>query len=80
MLMFFYQGQNSVEIGPVVTEKIVKFSYVNDIWPRSRNDLNLQYSHIFIKQISHRLQSFLKNPIPSLFPSEKPKIQILTLP
>ena len=33
-------------------EKKVKFSYVNDIDPRSRNDLELQYSHIFIKSIS----------------------------
>ena len=29
------------------------FSYVNDLGPRSRNDLDLQYSHIFIKSISY---------------------------
>ena len=31
------------------SEKIqFEFLYVNDLWPRSRNDLDLQYSHIFI--------------------------------
>ena len=33
-----------VENGPVVSEKSrLKFSYVNDIEPRSRNDIDLQY-------------------------------------
>ena len=36
--------QNLVKNGPVV-------SNVNDLGPRSRNDLDLQYSHIFIKSI-----------------------------
>ena len=31
-----------------------QFSNVNDLGPRSRNDLDLQYSHIFINSISLR--------------------------
>ena len=49
--------QNLVKNGPVVSEKS-KFQFsnvnVNDLGPRSRNDLDLQYSHIFIKSISLR--------------------------
>ena len=41
--------QNLVQIGTVVSEKIqFEFLYVYDLGPRSRNDLDLQYSHIFI--------------------------------
>ena len=41
--------QNLVQIGTVVSEKIqFEFLYVHDLGPRSRNDLDLQYSHIFI--------------------------------
>ena len=37
----------------VVSEKIrFEFLYVHDLWPRSRNDLDLQYSHTFIKSFS----------------------------
>ena len=44
--------QNLVQIGTVVSEKILyEFLYVHDVWPRSRNDLDLQYSHIFIYPI-----------------------------
>ena len=44
--------QNLVKIGTVVSEKIqFEFLYVHDLGPRSRNDLNLQYSHIFIYSI-----------------------------
>ena len=33
--------------------------YVNDIWPRSRNDIDLQYSHTFINSIGClHLQTF----------------------
>ena len=33
----------------IVSEKIqFEFLYVHDLGPRSRNDLDLQYSHIFI--------------------------------
>ena len=34
-----------IKYGPVV-------SYVNDLGPRSRNDIDLQYSHTFITSIS----------------------------
>ena len=38
-----------VQIGIVVSEKIrFEFLYVHDLGPRSRNDLDLQYSHFFI--------------------------------
>ena len=41
--------QNMVQIGTVVSEKIwFEFLYVNDLGPRSRNDLDLQYSYTFI--------------------------------
>ena len=39
----------------VVSEKIrFDFLYVHDLGPRSRNDLDLQYSHIFIESICLR--------------------------
>ena len=41
--------QSLVQIGRVVSEKIqFEFFNVHDLEPRSRNDLDLQYSHIFI--------------------------------
>ena len=44
--------QNLVQIGTVVSEKIhYEFLYVHDLGPRSRNDLDLQYSHTFINSI-----------------------------
>ena len=44
--------QSLVQIGTVVSEKIqFEFLYVHDCGPRSRNDLDLQYSHIFIYSI-----------------------------
>ena len=44
--------QNLVQNGPVVSEKIrFEFLYVRDLGPRSSNDLDLQYSHTFIKSI-----------------------------
>ena len=44
--------QNLVQIGTVVSEKIkFEFLYVHDLGPRSRNDLDVQYSHIFIYSI-----------------------------
>ena len=47
--------KNLVQIGKVVSEKIqFEFLYVHDLGPRSRNDLDLQYSHIFIKSICLR--------------------------
>ena len=45
--------QNLVQNGRVVSEKIrFEFLYVHDLEPRSRNDLDLQYSHTFIKSFS----------------------------
>ena len=45
--------QNLVQNGTVVSEKICfEFLYVHDLGPRSRNDLDLQYSHTFMKSIS----------------------------
>ena len=44
--------QNLVQIGTVVSEKIqFDFLYVHNLGPRSKNDLDLQYSHIFIYSI-----------------------------
>ena len=41
--------QNLVQIGTVVFEKIqFDFLYVHELGPRSRNDLDLQYSDTFI--------------------------------
>ena len=41
--------QSFGQIGTVVSEKIqFEFLYVHGLGPRSRNDLDLQYSHIFI--------------------------------
>ena len=45
--------QNFVQNGPVVSEKIwFEFLYVHNLGPRSRNDLDLKYSHTFMKSIS----------------------------
>ena len=50
--------KNLAQIGKVVSEKILfEFLYVHNVGPRSRNDLDLQYSHIFIKSISLRSQA-----------------------
>ena len=44
--------KNLVQISKVVTEKIrFEFLYVHNLGPRSRNDLDLQYSHTFIYSI-----------------------------
>ena len=50
---------NLVQIGTVVSKKIqFEFLYVHDLGPRSRNDLDLQYSHIFIYSIRCPLLPF----------------------
>ena len=72
-----------VQINTVFSEKIrFEFLYVHDLGPRSRNDLDLQYSHIFIKSICLRSLAAIvsENPLFSLFPIEKPKLSNLTLP
>ena len=44
--------QNLAKIGTVVSEKIqFEFLYVHNLGPRSINDIDLQYSHIFIYSI-----------------------------
>ena len=46
--------QNLVQTVTVVSEKIqFEILYVHDLGPRSRNDLDLQYSHTFMKSISY---------------------------
>ena len=73
----------------VVYEKIwFEFLYVHDLGPRSRNDLDLQYSHNFIDLIRClHLPTFRslaaivsEKSTVSLFPIEKPKLPNLTLP
>ena len=50
------------QIGTVVSEKIqFEILYVHDLWPRSRNDLDLQYSHIFIYSIRCMLLLFFRS-------------------
>ena len=45
-------NKKMVQIGTVVSEKKrFEFLYVHDLGPRSRNDLDLQYSHSFIYSI-----------------------------
>ena len=45
-----FQLKKLVQIGTVASEKIqFEFLYVHDLGPRSRNDLDLQYSLTFIK-------------------------------
>ena len=51
--------KNLVQIGKAVSEKIrFEFLYVHDLGPRSRNDIDLQYSQTFIQFsfIFHREQ------------------------
>ena len=44
--------KNVIEIGKEVSEKIrFEFLYVKNLGPRSRNDLDLHYSHNFIYSI-----------------------------
>ena len=68
-----------LQIGTVGFEKIrFEFLYVHDLGPRSRNDLDLQYTHTFIFSIRCLLlltfrslaARVAENP---LFPIEKPK-------
>ena len=48
-----FHTKKLVPNGPVVSEKIrFEFLYVHDLGPRSSNDLDLQYSHTFMKSIS----------------------------
>ena len=81
--------QNLVKNRPVVSEKSkLQFLFVNYLGPRSRNDLDLGYSHTFINLIicmhlpTFRSQAAIvseKFPF-LLFPIEKSILQNLTLP
>ena len=77
-----------VEIGTVVSEKIkFEFLYVHDLGPRSRNDLDLQYSYIFIYSIRCLFLLAFRSLAAKVseksnvfyFPIEKPKLPNLTL-
>ena len=60
--------KNLVQIGKVVSEKIrFEFLSVHDLGPRSRNDLDLQYSHIFIKSICLRSLAAIVSEISTFF-------------
>ena len=83
--------QSMVQIGTVVSEKIqFEFLYVHELGPRSRNDIDLQYSNIFIYSITRclLLPNFRslaaivseKSTVFTFFPIEKPKLLNLTLP
>ena len=48
--------QNWIQICIAASEKIhFNFWYVHDLGPRTRNDIDLQYSHIFIYSIRYQL-------------------------
>ena len=81
--------QSLVQIGTEVSEKIwFEFLYVHNLGPRSRNDLDLQYSHIFIYSIRCLLLLTFRSLAAIVsekstvftFPVEKPKLPNLTLP
>ena len=78
-----------VSSGTVVSEKIrFEFLYVHDLGQRLINELDLQYSHTFIKSnnclhlppFRSQASVIMKNPLISLFPIEKPKFPNLYLP
>ena len=49
MMMMKAFIQNLVQIGTIVSGKIgFEFLYLHDLGPRSKNDLDLQYSYIVI--------------------------------
>ena len=55
-LKAFIQNLVQVSTVHVVSEKIqFEYLYVYDLGPRSRNDLDLQYTHIFIYTIKCQL-------------------------
>ena len=55
---------NLVKNGPVVSEESkFYFSYVNDLGPRARNDLDLEYQYTFIYSISCDLGPRVRNDL-----------------
>ena len=77
-ISFYLQAyiQNLAEDGPVVTEKQLYFLFVNDLGQRSRNDIDRQY--VLINTIIFRSKAAIVFE-KSTFPTEKPKLQNLTL-
>ena len=78
-----------VQIGCEVSEKIgFEFLYIHDLGPRSKNDLDLQYSHTFIYSIRCQLLLTFRSlaaivsekSLFLLFPIKKPKLPNLTMP
>ena len=78
-----------VQIGIVVSEKIrFAFLYVHNLGPRSRNDLDLQYSHTFVYSIRCLLLLTFRSLAATvseksavlIFPIEKPKLPNLISP
>ena len=78
-----------VQIGTVVSEKFqFEFLYVHNLGPRSRYDLDLQYSHIFIYSIRCLLLLIFRSLAAKVsekstvftFSIQKPKLPNLTLP
>ena len=64
--------QNLVKIDTAVSEKIqFEFLYVHNLGPRSRNELDLQYSHIFIYSIRCLLLLPFRSPSLAAIVSEK---------
>ena len=63
------------QINTVISEKIwFDILYVHDLGPRSRNELDLQYSHIFIESICLRSLAAIVSEKSTVltFPIEKP--------
>ena len=81
--------KNLVQMGTVVSKKIrFEFLYVHDLGPRSRNDLDLRYSHTFIYSIRCLLLKTFRSLAATVFEKStvftfsyrKPKLPNLTLP
>ena len=81
--------KNLVQISTVASEKIrFELLYVHDLGPRSRNDLDLQYSLTFINSLRCLLLPTFRSLAAIVsekstvftFPIEKPKFPNLTLP
>ena len=54
--------QNLVQMGIVVSEKIwFEFLYVHNLGPRSRNDIDHQYSHTFMNSIRCLILPFFRS-------------------
>ena len=74
--------QNLVENGPVVSEKSkFQFLYVNNLGPRSGNDIDL-HTHFYYSISCLHLQRatlVLKYPLFSDFPIKEPKLPNMTL-